>query len=352
MGKYFTKISRRAVLAGSAALLAAPMVLGGRGGAAKSNSVTICGFGGSFDASIKQEVYDPFANETGVAVNITPYPGLDKIRAMQLTGNVDIDIYLGGGLDTATGSKKGFWEKLDPALFDVQDMVIPPKDDYVSYDMYVQGVAWNPAKYGPGKHPSTFAEFFDVKKFPGRRLLRKNPGAALEAALLADGVAPKDVYPLDLNRAFRVLDRIKSNIVWAQTNPQLISFLQTGEADFGSCYAGRVKLTADPGGGVPLAFSFEQNLINDDCLAIIKGAPNKENASKLIAYILRPEVQARFENLVVCKPVSKKAATMLSPEVNKWLPNPNSPNNLIIDGAYWADNYDAVNPIFQEWLLT
>ncbi|MBP0110882.1 ABC transporter substrate-binding protein [Bradyrhizobium vignae] len=351
MDRHFTEISRRAVLAGTATLLSAPMVLGARRATAKSDSVTMCNYGGSYQDATVKAVYDPFTQETGIKVNIVPFPGLDKIKAMQLTGNVELDVWSGSGQDTASGSKRGFWESLDPALFDVQDMVIEPKSDYVAYEAYIQGMAWDPAKYGQGKHPTTFAEFFDMKKFPGRRVVRKLP-SMLEAALLGDGVAPKDIYPLDLNRAFRALDRIKSNTVWAQTNPQQTSWLQTGEADFGNCYANRVKATAEPGGGVPLAFSFEQNIIGDGCLAILKGAPNKENAIKLVAYYLRPEVQARLYNLIALTPVSKKAARMLSPEMRKWRPDPNNPNNLFIDNDYWADNYDAVNRRFLEWLLT
>ncbi|MBP0110878.1 ABC transporter substrate-binding protein [Bradyrhizobium vignae] len=350
MDKQFT-ISRRAVLAGTATLLAAPTVLGARRAAAKSDSVTICNYGGSYQDATVKAVYDPFTQETGIKVNITPFPGLDKIKAMRLTGNVEIDVWSGSGGETASGSKGGFWERLDPALFDVQDLVIKPKSDYVASEAYIQGIAWDPAKYGQGKHPMTFAEFFDLKKFPGRRMARKTT-SILEVALLGDGVAPKDIYPLDLNRAFRVLDRIKSNTVWATTNPQTISLLQTGEVDFGVSYANRVNATTGPGGGVPLAFSFAQNLIGDGCLAILKGAPNKENAIKLIAYYLRSEVQARLCNLIALTPVSKRAAAMLSPEIRKWQPDPNNPNNLFFDNDYWADNLDAVSRRFQEWLMT
>lgn len=350
MNKHSMAISRRSVAAGAATLLAAPMVITRRA-KAESPSVTMCNYGGSYQEATVKAVYDPFTKETGIKVNISPAPGLDKIKAMQLTSNVELDVWLGGGQDTAAGSKRDFWERLDPALFDVQDMLLQPKSDYVAFETFLQGVAWDPAKYGQGKHPANYAEFFDLRKFPGRRVVRKLP-TLLEAALLGDGVAPKDIYPLDLDRAFRSFDRIKSSTVWAQTNPQATSLLQTGEGDFGSCYANRVKPTTEPNGGVPLAFSFEQNIIADDCLAVVKGAPNKDNAVKLISYYLRPEVQARLYNLIALTPVSKKAATMLSPETRKWQPEPNNPNNLISSGEYWADNYETVNRRFQEWLMT
>ncbi|WP_128932051.1 polyamine ABC transporter substrate-binding protein [Bradyrhizobium zhanjiangense] len=350
MNKRFTKLSRRTFLAG-ATLLAAPTVLGARRAAAKSDSVTISNFGGSYqDASIKA-VYDPFTQETGIKVNITPWPGLDKVKAMQLTGNIQMDVFIGSSNDSASGSKKGFWESLDPSLFDAPDMVIKPDSDYVTFETYAQGVAWDPAKYSQGKHPATFVEFFDMQRFPGRRSCPKKPGM-LELALLADGVAAQDIYPLDLNRAFRKLDSIKSNIVWADNTPQTISLLQTGEVDFGISFNNRVKPTTEPGGGVPLAFSFEQCVIASDCLSILKGAPNKENAIKLISYYLRPEVQARFFNMVPLAPVSKMAATMLSPETRKWQPDSSKPNNLVVDAVYWVDKYDAVMRRFLEWTMT
>lgn len=210
MAKYL-EMSRRAVLAGSVTLLGAPMVLRSRRAAAKSDSVTVCNYGGSYQEATVKAVYDPFTKETGINVNITPIPGLDKIKAIQLTGNVEIDVWLSSSQDTASGSKRGFWERLDPALFDVPDLVVEPKSDYIAFEMYVQGIAWDPAKYGQGKHPTTFADLLDTKKYPGRRVVRKDPkDPVLEAALLGDGVAPKDIYPLDLNRAFRALDRMLS----------------------------------------------------------------------------------------------------------------------------------------------
>lgn len=352
MKKSDSKVSRRSVLAGAAGVLAAPIVLKASHAAAQSDSVTMMLWGGSYQDATVKEVFDPFTKETGIKVKVVPWPGLDKVKAMQLTGNVNIDIWLAASPSTATGSKQGFWEKLDPSIFDTQDMVLRPASDYVGYEFYSTGIAWNPAKYGPGKHPSTFAEFFDLQIFPGRRALYKAPDSTLEIALLADGVVPKDIYPLDLDRAFKSLGRIKSSIVWASTSTQMTSLVQTGEVDFSCAYSNRVKATAEPGGGVPLAFSFEQNTIGVDCLAVLKGAPDKANAMKLIAYYLRPEVQARFYDVVGLTPVSKKAATMLSPEMRKWQPQLDNPKNIIIDADYWVDHYEAVNHRFLEWLLT
>ncbi|MDA9489699.1 ABC transporter substrate-binding protein [Bradyrhizobium sp. CCBAU 11361] len=351
MDRFDSKFSRRSFLAGAAGVLAAPMVIGSRAVAA-TDFVTMVGYGGTFQETLVKYVMTPFAAETGIKVKFVPAPDLAKIKAMQLTRSVEWDIYNGNGTWAASGSKQGFWEKLDTSMFDLKDLAIQPTSDVVTLDLYAAGVAWDPKKYGAGKHPANLAEFFDIKKFPGRRCLRKEPDGALEAALLADGVAPKDIYPLDLERAFKVLDRIKPGIVWASATTQTISLVQTGEVDFSYTYNNRVKATNEPGGGMPLAFSLDQNLIFTSPLAVLKGAPNKENAMKLIAYMLRPEVQARMDNQLGFLPVSKKALPMLSLEARKWQPDLSNPNNLMMSNEYWADNFESVSRRFQEWLLT
>lgn len=353
MKKPLSNFSRRAFLTGTAGVLAAPMVLSCRHVSAKSNSLIVTMNGGNFQEILVKTVVNPFTEETGIKVDIVPRPDMAKIKAQQLTGNVQLDVHLPTFAEAAHGSKLGFWTRLDLSRFDIEDMMIPPASDFVTTDTAACGVGWDPEKYGPGKHPTNFSEYFDAKKFPGRRTLRNQPEQTLEAALLADGVAPKDIYPLDIDRAFKVLNRIKPSIAsWITATPQSLSLLQTGEVDFTYTYAARVKPTTEPGGGKPMAFSFEQNLLYPDALAVLKGAPNEESAFKYIAYYMRSEVQARVSELTALVPNSKKAMSMLPAETRKWMPEVNNPENLILSGAYWAENLDAVSSRFKEWVLS
>ncbi|NEV01840.1 ABC transporter substrate-binding protein [Bradyrhizobium uaiense] len=349
----FSKVSRRSFLACAAGGVAAPMILKASRAFATSDTVTLTSTGGSYQESLTKTVLNPFTEETGIKVNIVPIHEMAKIKAQLLTGNIEWDVVNLGGPDAAFGSKQGYWEKLDPSMFDVADLVIPPTSDIVTAQMFAQGIAWDPKKFGPGKHPSNFAEFFDITMFPGRRALRPDAPSTLEAALLADGVAPKDIYPLDVDRAFKVLERIKPSIaVWTATTTQSISLLQTGEIDFSMTYSNRVKATMEPGGGKPMAFSLDQVLIFADQFVVVKGAPNKENGMRLLAYMLRPEVQARLEEAVGLIPVSMKAGAMLSEAARKWQPNLRDPKNLVINNAYWSDNHERVQSRFKEWIQT
>lgn len=348
-----SRTPRRSFLVGAAGVLAAPLVPRPSWAAGKSDSLTITSYGGSFQDVFVKTVTNPFALETGIKVNIVPTPDMAKLKAQQLTGNVELDVFAAAAEQVAYGSKQGFWEKLDLSLFDIEDMAIPPKNDGVARNAYAGGIAWDPKKFDSGKHPTKFAEYFDLNKFPGRRTFRNRPGETLEAALLADGVPPKDIYPLDIDRAFKKLERIKPSIAsWITATPQTVSLLQTGEIDFSYTYANRVKDTSRPGGGVSLAFSFEQNLIGTENFVVPKGAPNKENAIKFMAYCMRPEVQARLCDASGVIPNSKKGASMLSAETRNWIPDPSNPNNVVLDGEYWSDNLEAVSRRFKEWILS
>lgn len=346
-------VSRRYFLVGAAGALAAPMVIKESRAAADSRTVTLTGYGGTYQEVLVKAALDPFTEETGIKVKIVPVPELAKVKAQLLSGNIEWDLFDGAATALASGSKQGFWDKVDASIVDSKDMVIPPTSDTIPWEIYTAGIIWDPRKFGPGTHPTNFAEFFDLKKFPGRRALPNRADLVLEVALLADGASPKEIYPLDINRALKALDRAKSGIAsWFSTTTQGVSLVQTGEVDFSFSFASRAKATNEPGGGVPLAFSFEQNVFSCETFAVLKRAPNRQNAMKLLGYILRPEVQVRLMEGYGGVPLSKKAMAMLSSGTRKWQPDLVNPKSLFIDSAYWADNFEAVSARFKEWILS
>lgn len=348
-----TPVSRRSVLAGATGVLAAPMVLKVCPGRAQSNSLTITSYGGVAQDVLIKTVTNPFTEETGIKVNIVPTPDIAKVKAQALTSNVEFDVFDTSDEVAAYGSKQGFWDKLDLSMLDLDDLMVPPTSELITMTVFVGGIAWDPKRYAEGKHPSDFAEYFDLKKFPGRRTFRNRPNETLEAALLADGVQPKDMYPLDVDRAFKVLDGIKPSVAsWITATAQTTSLLQTGEVDFSYTYSSRVQPTNQPGGGAPLAFSFKQNLLGAERFAIPKGAPNKVNAMKYIAFFFRPEVQLRYCNELAVTPNSKKAFSMVSADSRKWMADLSNPNNAFVSGAYWSDNLERVARRFKEWVLS
>src|SRR5580700_1787510 len=115
----------------------------------------------------------------------------------------------------------------------------------VAYEFYSSVLAYSQTKYPAGAAPDSWADFWDVKKFPGRRALRNHPLATLEAALMADGVAPDELYPLDVDRAFKKLEQIKPYItVWWTSGAQSAQLLNDGEVDMVMAWNGRVSALA------------------------------------------------------------------------------------------------------------
>lgn len=345
-----THLSRRHFLAAGASLAAAPAILRGTGARAAPNTLTFVTWGGTYRDSVYNGGIKSFTEETGIEVKIIDTPDLAKVKAQVMTGNVEWDVFDAPGALGASGSKQGFWEEFDEGMFDLDDLAIKPTKDLVPFYTFAGGIGYNPAKFGEGKHPRNFAEYFDLEKFPGRRTFRDRPSETLEAALLADGVAPADLYPLDIERAFAALDKIKSSVAsWVAATPQTITLLQTGEVDFSYTYASRVRTTNAAGSS--MGFSFDQTLNGIEYLAVVKGAPNRENAMKFVSHMMKPKTQAATLELLANTPISLAAVPQMSEEARKWLPNMENPNNVVLNDAWWADNFDTVTRQFKEWML-
>lgn len=343
-------ISRRTFIAAGSSLLAAPALLRATSAKAASDKLTFVTWGGSYKDALVEGAIKSFTEQTGIQVTIIDTPDLAKVKAQIMTGNVEWDVFDAPSAIGTGGAAEGYWDDFDDGLFDLNDLSIAPTKNLVAFYTYAGGIAYDPARHPDGKHPKTFAEYFDLEAFPGRRTFRDRPSETLEAALLADGVAPKDLYPLDVDRAFAALDRIKSSVAsWVGATPQTITLLQTGEVDFSYSYAARVRATHS--GGAGLGFSFDQTINASEYLAVLKGAPNRENAMKFVAHMLKPEVQAATMEILAYTPSSKTALGLMSDDARAWLPDMENPNNVLLNDDWWADNFESVTRRFKEWVL-
>jgi putative spermidine/putrescine transport system substrate-binding protein len=265
--------------------------------------------------------------------------------------NVEWDVFDAPGAMTMSGSRNGYWEPLDKSIVDTSDIPTGVSADSVAFYLSAGGVAFDPARMGAGKHPEDFAQFWDAAKFPGRRGLRTRISETLEIALIADGVPPHKLYPLDVERGFKSLDRIKPHIQrWIDETPQTLTLIQTNELDFTYSYSGRIKQAQSQ--GVSLDFSFKQNLNVPEYLSVLKGAPHKEAAMKFVAFALRPDRNAAFAEAMSYIPSNRKAGAQMSEAARKWLPDMQSPNNATMDDAWWADKFEELQKRFKEWIIS
>ncbi len=331
------------------AIVAAPMIITSRKAVA-ANNLTVISWGGNYHQGVEDALAKPFEKEFGIHVTLVDTPDLAKVKAQVMTNNVQWDVFDAPGSMASTGSKNGYWEPLDPALFNGSDLIAPVGKDAVPFYSWTGGICWDAKKYPDGKHPQTFADYFDFKRFPGQRTLRNRAFETLEIALLADGVAPDKLYPLDVDRAFRALNRIKPHIAnWVEQTPQTVTLVETGQVDFSYTYSTRVKAAQEV--KQPIDFSFKQTLTGLSYLVVLKNAPNRQNAIKFLQFALRPDRQAALMNHLGNTPASKSARPMMDPAVQKWLSDPANKMNAVINDAWWADHYDELTLRFKEWAL-
>lgn len=347
-------LRRRKLLQGAGASLlsgaiAAPMIATSRKASAGSNLVVIS-WGGNYHRIVEEVYAKPFEEEFGVHVTLVDTPDLAKVKAQLMTNNVEWDVFDATGALTFSGSKNGYWEPLDPALFKSDDLIVPITKDAVPIWAFVGGIGWDNSKFPDGKHPETFSEYFDFEKFPGPRALRTRVSETLEIALLADGVLPDKLYPLDVERAFRSLRRIKPYISnWVEQTPQTVALLQTGQVNFSYTYTFQVANSTNKS----LSFSYNQNLLGFGYLSVLKNAPNRANALKYLQFVLRPDRQAAYANAAIGSvPASRAAVQSLTPDARKWQPNLDSKLNVKLNDMWWADHFDELTLRFKEWLLT
>ncbi|NMM43102.1 extracellular solute-binding protein [Rhodospirillaceae bacterium KN72] len=331
--------------------LAAPAVFSKRAKAA-DKSITITSWGGEYHKRVQRIFIDPFTAETGIEVQIVDNGDMAKVKAQVLSNSVTWDVIDAPAAFATSGAKENLWEELDPSLTGMKGLLTEGNPFYMPYYLYSGGILWDTERTPDGKHPVDFAGFYDVEQFPGRRCMRSLAPETLEAALIADGVDPKDLYPLDVDRAFAKMDELKANVSkFAASTPEQVSSVAQDEADFSYSYYNRVKGAQE--GGANLDFSFEQTNNSLDFFAIPKGSKNKEAAMQFIAFCLRPEVQMEWSLSGYYLPNNLEAIEMVKakPE-GTFLPDLNNGKNVVINPEWWGDNYTDVQKRYSEWIIT
>ena len=200
-----------------------------------------------------------------------------------------------------------------------------------------------------GRGPQCWADLLDTRRFPGKRALYRaaSPGA-LEAALLADGVAASELYPLDLPRAFAALDRIRDELVFWYYGAESQRMLATGDASMGMFWHNRVyDLMKEK---APVRMVWRDNLAMVSYLVVPRGVRNRNAAMHFIAHAVSTESQSRFANLAATGPVNRAAMDLLDPAVAPHLPTSHRDSRVTLDIGWWARHGAEVAEQWKAWL--
>ncbi|MGH7264497.1 MAG: ABC transporter substrate-binding protein [Candidatus Rokuibacteriota bacterium] len=348
--------TRRKFLAGAAAAGAVgPLVWIRRAGAA--GRIVVRTIGGAYEEAVVKTIFDPFTRATGTEVVKVPAT-LGKVLAMFESGNLELDVVDMGELGMISLSQKGALEKLDYKawkLTNPEDFDASVRRDDMIANLYFSSVlGYNTQTFPTGKHPRSWAEFWDLKKFPGPRMLADLSSGAvdLEFALLADGVPKDKLYPIDVDRGFKALDRVRPAIrkFW-DTGALSAQMLADREVVMGSIWNGRLQAVADK--GAPLAIEWNEAALQTQFWGILKGAKNAEHARRFIEFASQPEVQANFAKAIPYGPPNRAAFKFIPAEVAARLPSSpeHKPKAFLHDGKWWADNRAKVSERWSQWLL-
>ena len=345
-------ISRRRVLKSTlagAAVLATPAYL--RPAWAQGKRVIVVNFGGKMGDVKRKAFYDPFTRDTGIEVVTVSPPEVAKLKLMVERDAVEWDLVDLPPAWFGSAKRHGLLQQIDDTIVDRTEALPEAQDPFACGVSISAGGIGFPTDRLQGVQPKNWGEFWDVENHPGRRGLRTRVSDTLEIALMADGVAPADVYPCDIERAFKALDRIKPHVShWIASTAQTVSLIQSNETDYTFTFTTRVKGMQES--GVPMDYSFDQNLIHMVRTAVPTGAPNSDGAMRLLSYIMDPERQVEMANGSGDAPTYISSLEKVDPAVRKWLPDLTSNNNLMVDGDWWAANNEELGPRMKEWLLT
>ena len=345
------RLSRRALLksalgASTVAVIASPYVA-----RAKPSSMVIASSGGKLEETFVTAYYKPWTKRTGIDV-VTTVNTYAKLKAMVEANAVEWDVAQVDSSLAANYSLQGLLEPLDYSIIDKSSLL--PKiarEHYTPSDVAGCVIAWNTKSVKPDQVPQSWAEFWNLQKVPGQRGLWKQPYQIVELALLADGVAKDKLYPLDVDRAFKSLDKIKSQIFWWTSGGQSAQILIDGEVPVAMTWNGRVyepKLNK-----APVDFHFNDSLFVADAWVVPKGAKNKREAMEFIAFALQPENQAEFSKGIPYGPVVPAALKLLDPDRLAVLPSSeaNFKKGVFQDFDWWAQNGQKTGERFNSWML-
>jgi putative spermidine/putrescine transport system substrate-binding protein len=317
------------------------------------DKVVFASWGGVYQDAQKQAFCEPFAQASGATVIQDGPVNYGKLRAMLESGNptwdvVDITIDF-----LYSGTADNLFEKIDTAAVDVKRINPKYVHEYGVGDIvWSYNLGYSKTAFNDSNHPRTWADLFDLQKFPGRRMLRDRVTPMLEIALLADGVTPDKLYPIDVERAFKKLDTIKKQSVFWTTNSQSQQLLVDGEVNLGVIINGRLYDSVKK--GAKLGMEWNQHIQSVDYLIVPKNSKNRAVAMALINQMTTPEAQAKVANLMALAPTNPDAFKLIDESVKPWLTtNPAyTSQGILVNENYWRSNLKPLSERWTQWKLS
>lgn len=320
---------------------------GGDAEAPKEITVVTYG-GGAYQAAQKKAFFEPFTEKTGIKVNSVIWNAeYDKLKTMVESGKVTwdaVDITAG---QYAQGKKDNLFAELQTKPDEEEFPAGTVNADGVAGIYWGTVLAYSKAAF-PKDAPQSWKDFWDTKRFPGARSLYDDPRGTLEFALLADGVPKDKLYPLDVDRAFRKLDQIKSDIVWWSGGVEPLQLLLSKKAVLASVWSGRVYASKEKD---KIGTTWRDAALELNYWVVPRGSAHTEAASQFIEFASQSQAIAKQSELVGYGHANKASLKHLPEDIQKQLPTyaDNWDQSFVVDAGWWADNEKEVTARWREW---
>lgn len=349
--------SVRFAVVGVAAALVAGCGLDSGGSDDASQQVVIDSWGGVFQDAQTAVLYKPFEKDTGTkVVQLSDAENMfAKVMAQSKRDTGEIDLVHGDASWLTRGQQRNLWAPIDPGVYENTGIFEDAKaDDGVGILYWSFNITYNRDKF-PGGGPTTWRQVWDYAIAHPKRvaLFGPRPNYVLEAALMAAGVAPADVYPMTaekIDQAYASLDRVKDNVLWYEGGAQGERYFTEHQVDIEMYYGGEAYGLVDK--GQPLEVVWNQGIYTRDYWMIPANAPNKEGALKLMRFALRPENQAEMARRTGNGPVTEASVKLLEPKFRGRMASvePQKSQQLSYDWQWWGANDDKQLERWTNWL--
>jgi putative spermidine/putrescine transport system substrate-binding protein len=183
-------------------------------------------------------------------------------------------------------------------------------------------------------------------------MLRRTGLAMLEPALLADGVAPDKLYPIDQKRALAKIASIKADSLYWNSGAESQQLMRTGECVMGILWHTRATLLDRDTGG-RIKWTFNQGILQPGIWIVPKNPPaGAQWANRAIGRMQDPEGQVVLLERMGNGPANPAAAKLVKPELNKG--NPSAPENIAkqikLGGDWWMKNQEQLTQAFLDMI--
>jgi len=338
------------VLAGCSGATEAPT---GDSSAEPPVTITYVGYGGDGQAAQIQAWQQPYTvdHPNVTFINTSP-PDVAQVKAQVDAKAVQWDV-MAIAPYAAEQNCGTLFEKLDTSNIDQTNLVEGSVGEcYVANWINTTPFAYRTDAFPEGKGPKTIEDFFDTEKFPGQRGIVNNlQNGILEYPLLADGVAPDDLYPLDVDRALDKLDTIRDVTTFAPNVGALQQAVAADQVDMFFLPDSRVVPLLKGGDDITIVWDVAVASLN--AFAVPLGSTKKDAVEGFLASVTEPGPVAKISELLGVAPINSEAKPELD-EFAKQLavfdPEVNPGETVVQDVSWYAENFNDVSTKVTAWL--